>query len=91
VIETEIISVRYWASAREAAGTDAETVAVDGPVTLLDLRARLESLHPDPAFARVLGVCSVLLGDRPVKGQDPAAVVVDPGTSVEFLPPFAGG
>jgi molybdopterin converting factor small subunit len=26
-----------------------------------------------------------------VKTQDPAAVQVDPGDSVEFLPPFAGG
>ncbi|WP_139977426.1 MoaD/ThiS family protein [Nocardioides litoris] len=90
-METNVIRVRYWASARAAAGTDAEDVAVDGPVTLADLRARLAEAHPGTTLARVLDVCSVLLGDRPVKGQDPATVTVDPGTTVEFLPPFAGG
>jgi hypothetical protein len=39
----------------------------------------------------VLASCSVLVGDRPVSTLDPALVVVRPGETVEFLPPFAGG
>jgi hypothetical protein len=47
---------------------------------------------PDPArLARVLAVCSVLVGEQPLGGADPTTVVVEPGATVEFLPPFAGG
>ena len=42
-------------------------------------------------MARTVGVCSVLLGDRPVRTQNPESVVVRPGDVVELLPPFAGG
>ena len=89
--ETQVILVRYWASAREAAGTDAESVAVDGPVSLLDLVRRLADDHAGSRLPQVLEVCSVLVGDRPVRSLDPATVMVQPGDSVEFLPPFAGG
>ena len=47
--------------------------------------------HPGDRMARTVAVCSVLLGDRPVRSQDPASVVVAPGAVVELLPPFAGG
>jgi len=39
----------------------------------------------------VVAVCSVLVGDRPVGSADPAGVPVQPGDTVELLPPFAGG
>jgi hypothetical protein len=48
-------------------------------------------LHPGEQMARTVGVCSVLLGEQPVRSQDPAEVVVRPGDVVELLPPFAGG
>jgi molybdopterin converting factor small subunit len=32
-----------------------------------------------------------MVGDRPVTTGDPASVIVAPGATVEFLPPFAGG
>ncbi|WP_148611861.1 MoaD/ThiS family protein [Nocardioides rubriscoriae] len=89
--ETQVIHVRYWASAREAAGTDAEQVVVDGPLTLTDLVRRLVDAHGDDRFRTVVDACSVLVGDRPVRSLDPATVVVEAGQSVEFLPPFAGG
>lgn len=89
--ETQAILVRYWASAREAAGTDAEELAVDGPLTLIELVDRVVAGHPGGRLPQVLEACSVLVGDRPVRSQDPATVVVRPGESVEFLPPFAGG
>ncbi len=85
------VTVRYWASARAAAGVPSDDLDVDGPVTLAELRARAIALHPGTRLAAVLGVCSVLVGDQPVATQDPAAVEVRPGETVEFLPPFAGG
>jgi molybdopterin converting factor small subunit len=85
------VTVRYWASARAAAGVASDDLPVAGPVSLADLRDRASVLHPDTRLAAVLGVCSVLVGDRPVGSQDPARVLVQPGETVEFLPPFAGG
>jgi molybdopterin converting factor small subunit len=85
------VTVRYWASARAAAGVPSDDLEVDGPVTLADLRERAVALHPGTRLESVLGVCSVLVGDQPVASQDPAAVEVRPGEIVEFLPPFAGG
>jgi molybdopterin synthase sulfur carrier subunit len=88
------ITVRYWAGARAAAGTAEDVLEADaaaGELTLADVIARVLELHPGEQMARTVGVCSVLLGDQPVRSQDPAAVVVRPGDVVELLPPFAGG
>jgi sulfur-carrier protein len=85
------VTVRYWASARAAAGVASDDLPVDGPVSLADLRDRAVALHPGTRLDAVLGVCSVLVGDQPVGTSDPAEVMVEPGATVEFLPPFAGG
>lgn len=89
--ETGAIVVRYWAAARSAAGTESDTLAVDGPITLADVLSRAVDLHPGTRLPDVLKICSVLVGDRPVSTEEPGAVKVAPGSSVEFLPPFAGG
>lgn len=89
--ETQAIRVRYWASAKSAAGVDADHLPVDGPISLSEVLTRVVALHPGTRLADVLQVCSALLGDRPVTAEDPAQVMVPPGSSVEFLPPFAGG
>lgn len=91
--ETAII-VRYWAGARAAAGTAEDVLEVDttgGELTLADVVAQVLQRHPGEQMARTVGVCSVLLGDQPVRSQDPDSVVVRPGDVVELLPPFAGG
>lgn len=86
------VTVRYWASARAAAGVDADRVEVGPGTTLAELFARVRALHPDrPKLPGVLAVCSALVGDRPVGARDPAQVRVAPGDVVELLPPFAGG
>ncbi|HEY1133588.1 MAG TPA: MoaD/ThiS family protein [Nocardioides sp.] len=89
--ETHVIEARYWASAKQAAGTDADRLPVEGAVTLADLLQRLLGLHPGARLGDVLAVCSVLVDDRPVNSDDPGEVVVSPGSVVQFLPPFAGG
>ncbi len=84
------VTLRYWASARAAAGTDSDALEVSGPVPLADLIARVRAAHTS-RFSDVIGCCSVMVGDRPVTTDDPASVIVEPGATVEFLPPFAGG
>jgi sulfur-carrier protein len=84
------VTVRYWAAARAAAGVDSETFAVSGPTPLSDLLAWAKGPR-DRRFADVVGCCSVMVGDRPVTTEDPSAVLVQPGSTVELLPPFAGG
>ncbi len=87
----QIILVRYWAAARHAAGTAEDRIEVAEPVSLADLVADVVGRHPGTRLGEVIGVCSVLVGDRPVAAQDPGEVEVAPGDTVEFLPPFAGG
>jgi molybdopterin converting factor small subunit len=85
------ITVRYWASARAAAGVATDDLPVSGALTLTDVVRRAAALHPGSRLPGVLEACSVLLGDEPVKSRDPETVLVRPGQTVEFLPPFAGG
>ena len=89
-VETTV-TARYWAGARAAAGVAEDVFEVTGPITLAEVVRRVLIAHPGPDVARTIGVCSVLLGDRPVSSEDAADVLVGPGTTVEFLPPFAGG
>jgi len=89
--ETSPITVRYWASARAAAGVASDTLPVTGPLTLTDVVRRAVALHPGTRLPNVLEACSVLVGDLPVRSREPDEVLVQPGQSVEFLPPFAGG
>lgn len=76
------VTVRYWAAAKAAAGRAAETRPA-GTVGQVLAGARAD--HPD--LERVLAVATVLLDGRPAHEHDPVA----PGTTLEILPPFAGG
>lgn len=76
------VIVRYWAAARAAAGVDSE--AVDAG-RLGDILGTLSQRHSD--LQAVLGVASVLV-DGVQSGFDSD---VCEGSTVEILPPFAGG
>ena len=89
--EAETITTRYWAGARSAAGVDQDVFEVSGPVTLSEVLRLVLTAHPGVDVARTIGVCSVLVGDRPAGTEDADVVMVPPGATVEFLPPFAGG
>lgn len=82
------VTVRYWAAARQAAGC-AEERLVGG--TVADVLTAARERHDDPAFAKLLGICSLLLGERPLGHAEPAEVAVHHGDVLEVLPPFAGG
>jgi molybdopterin converting factor small subunit len=76
-------TIRYWAAARAAAGVPEEPY--DG-ATLGEVLAAAETAH-GPALGKVLSVASFLVDgvrtDRSVR--------LAPGSTVEVLPPFAGG
>jgi molybdopterin converting factor small subunit len=91
VSETQVIRVRYWAAARSAAGAAEDVLSVDRPLSLAEVTAEALARHEGSRLPEVLAVCSVLVGDQPVGSREPGSVVVPPGSTVEFLPPFAGG
>lgn len=86
-------TLRFWAAAREAAGTAEESV---GAATLgaalaeaVDRRGGADG--GGAALVRVLRRCSVLVDGRQVGRADPATVALPEDAVVEILPPFAGG
>lgn len=84
-----VVTVRYWAAARAAAGRTEDVVSGE---SVADVLAAVRVVHgADPSFERVLGVSSLLLGDLPLGSRDLRLVAVAHGDVVEVLPPFAGG
>lgn len=82
-------TIRYWAAAKDAAGTAEEAYRGE---TLAEALEEARARHADrPRFAQVLGVCSFLVDGDPVGGRDHASVALPQGGTVEVLPPFAGG
>ena len=79
------VSVRYWAGARAAAGTDVEQLS--GASVGEVLRAAVAA---HPALTPVVAVATILLDGRVVGGDEPLAAGVE-GLVLEVLPPFAGG
>ncbi|MCI0139943.1 MoaD/ThiS family protein, partial [Enterococcus faecalis] len=61
------ITVRYWAAARAATGRHGDDFAVAEPLTLAELRRLIVARYPDADA--VIGLCSVLVNDRPVNGE----------------------
>ncbi len=90
-IAAVLIAVAFGLWRRRVDGRFRAARPVEGPLTLSALVDRVVAAHPGGRLPQVLEACSVLVGDRPVKSLDPATVMVQPGDSVEFLPPFAGG
>lgn len=81
------VTVHYWAAAREAAGCVSEELTGR---TLAEVLEQAGSTH-GPELTRLLGICSYIVGDRPVKREAAATVHLQDGVTVEVLPPFAGG
>lgn len=76
------VTVRYWAAARAAAGTDSEALSGASVREVVDAAV---AAHPD--LVRVAAVATFLLDGRAVGRDEP----VPDGSTVEVLPPFAGG
>jgi len=79
---SDSVTVRYWAAARAATGVDEERRE---PGLVADVLAAAEADHPD--LRPVLQVASTLLDGVAVEREASAAA----GSTLEVLPPFAGG
>ena len=78
------LTVLYFAGAREAAGTDRETLEA-APATVAELRRLLGGRHPK--LAPVLARCRIALDQELAVDADP----VHPGAEVAVIPPVSGG
>jgi molybdopterin synthase sulfur carrier subunit len=81
------VTVHYWAAARQAAGCVREELSGS---TLADVIEQAGQRH-GAELTRLLGICSYIVGDRPVKREAAATTELQEGMTVEVLPPFAGG
>ncbi|MBT0566393.1 MoaD/ThiS family protein [Williamsia sp. CHRR-6] len=80
------MTVRYFAAARAAAGRGEQSLTVPATATIGDLEAQIGM--DNPALARVLQRCTYLRDAVAVRDR---AVPVAPCTTIDVLPPFAGG
>jgi molybdopterin synthase sulfur carrier subunit len=78
-----IVTLRYWAAAKTAAGVAEETIAADTLAGALAGRSG--------QLGAVLARSSFLIDGRPVGSRAPESVALDDGAVIEVLPPFAGG
>ncbi|MFD9894630.1 MoaD/ThiS family protein [Amycolatopsis sp. NPDC059027] len=84
---TVSVLVRYFASARAAAGVEEEKVRLPGGATVADAVRQVRELHPG-ALDRVLDAASLLLNEVAVR--DTSRTLCD-SDQLDVLPPFAGG
>jgi sulfur-carrier protein len=83
------VTIRYWAAAKEAAGTSEEVIEAE---TLAGALAAIVATRPDGARLRaVLDRSSFLVNGASVGRSMVADQVLHDGTEVEVLPAFAGG
>jgi len=80
------VTVRYFAAARAAAGSECETLTVEPDTTIGELVEKLG--RRDPKLAAVLSRCSYLCDGIAVRNT---AIPLQSGHTVDVLPPFAGG
>jgi sulfur-carrier protein len=85
-VTVETITVRYFAAARAAAGSESEQLTVRAGATVGELVDALGARSQE--LARVLGRCSYLCDGLAVRDQGQP---LQAGTTIDVLPPFAGG
>lgn len=79
-----MVTVRYWAAARSAAGCVEETFP---PSTVAELIEAIAARHD---MGRVMRACSLLIDGVAAPVNHPDHAIAD-GAGVDVLPPFAGG
>ncbi|BBZ77703.1 molybdopterin synthase sulfur carrier subunit [Mycolicibacterium anyangense] len=80
------VTVRFFAAARAAAGTESDQLALPSGATVADVINELCCRSDD--LARVLQRCSYLCDGVAVRNK---AAGLRSGQTVDVLPPFAGG
>ena len=79
------VTVRLFAAARSAAGTNETTVE---PGSLAEVLLELHRRYPE--LTAIVGRCSFLIDGTAVHGEH-SEVTVAPGSTIDVLPPFTGG
>ncbi len=82
-----MVTVRYFAGARSAAGLPYEAIELTPGATVDDVLMALRERHGE-ALSRVLTASSLLLDEVAVRDR---SVLVSAGAVLDVLPPFAGG
>jgi len=85
-----VVTLRYWAAAKEAAGIAEEAVSAGTLAEALAV-ATDERSERNARLRAILVRSSFLVDGNPVGTRAPEAVVLGDGSVVEVLPPFAGG
>ena len=84
-----MVTVRYWAAAKHAAGVAEETLDT---ATLAEALASAVARRPTAAeFRAVLDRSSFLVDGEQAGGRGADSVALAEGSVIEVLPPFAGG
>jgi sulfur-carrier protein len=90
-----IVTLRYWAAAKEAAGTAEETISAG---TLAEALATAQGKADDDGrteqnsrLRAVLARSSFLIDGTPVGSRAPETILLSDAAVIEVLPPFAGG
>jgi molybdopterin synthase sulfur carrier subunit len=89
IADVPMVTVRYWAAAKHAAGVAEETL--DAATLAEALTAAVARRAAAQEFRAVLARSSFLVNGKQAGGRAPEAVPLADGAVVEVLPPFAGG
>lgn len=82
-----MITVRYFAAARAAAGLPNEDLDIRDGATVADAIEAIAGQHGE-ALRKVLPACSFLVDSVAVRDR---TTPLRPGAELDVLPPFAGG
>lgn len=83
-----IVTMRYWAAAKDAAGVAEQSVTAD---TLAEALAAVTRSGDRAALRAVIARSSFLVDEAPVGRRATESVQLQDGSVIEVLPPFAGG
>jgi len=83
-----IVTMRYWAAAKDAAGVPEQQVSAD---TLAAALAQAAETRGAGRLRAVLARSSFLIDGNPVGLRAAESVQLSDGNVIEVLPPFAGG
>jgi sulfur-carrier protein len=83
-----IVTMRYWAAAKDAAGVAEQSVTAD---TLAEALAAVTRSGDRAALRAVIARSSFLVDETPVGRRATDSVRLRDGNIIEVLPPFAGG
>ena len=84
-----MVTMRYWAAAKQAAGVPQETLSA---ATLAEALAAAVANRPAAAdFQTVLARSSFLVNGEQAGRRPAETVSLQEGAVIEVLPPFAGG